>query len=271
MSSFIVELVSSASSEIYPQNSLSAFTNFLPEQLNLEGDWEVALLEISYPSLINNVTSGKFWYIHKNDKYQKTNNYVTQKDLEQFIPCRIEPGLYQSTDQILIALNENLKKNWKGNKKNFNLNWSVNQVSRKIDFELPHKDSLLVLGSPDLSAILGFPVNYCLDNTVTKSVFPTDILRFHSIMVYTDIIEYSVIGDTKAPILRGFPFEQRLSHDRISVTKVLNNSRFDNLQYRRLLKNSIHSIRIELRSQTGELIPFLSVGVTRLTLVFRQR
>ena len=60
MSSFIVELVSTASAEIYPQNTLSAFTNCLPEQLNLEGDWEVALLEISYPSLINNVTKGNF-------------------------------------------------------------------------------------------------------------------------------------------------------------------------------------------------------------------
>ena len=84
-------------------------------------------------------------------------------------------------------------------------------------------------------------------------------------MVYTDI-EYSI-----APFLRVLHLIKLLSHDGNSVTKVLNNSRFDNLQYRRLHKNSIQSIRIELRSQTGELIPFLSVVVTRVTLVFDQR
>ena len=149
-------MVSTASAEVYPQNTLSAFTNCLPEQLNLEGDWEVALLEISYPSLINNLTKGNFWYIHKNEKYPKTNHYVTQIELNQFISCTIEPGLYQSTDQILIAVNENLKKNWEGNKNNFNLSWSVNQITRKIDFTLPHKDSLSVFGNPDLNCILGF-------------------------------------------------------------------------------------------------------------------
>ena len=168
-------------------------------------------------------------------------------------------------------MNENLKKNWKGKKKNFNLNWSVNQIKRKIDFTLPHKDSLLVFGNPDLNCILDFPAYHILDNTVSTSIFPTDILKNDSIMDYTDIVEYSVIRDTIVPILRSFPFEQRLSHDRISITKTLNNALFDNLQYWRLLKNSIHSMMIELRSQTGELIPFVSVGVTRLTLIFRKR
>ena len=53
-------MVSSASSETYPQIFLSAFTKFLPKQRNLELDWEVVLLKISLPPLINNVTSGKF-------------------------------------------------------------------------------------------------------------------------------------------------------------------------------------------------------------------
>ena len=72
----------SAPFESYPQNSLSAFTNLLPEQQNPEGDWEVVLLKISYPSLINNVASGKFLYNQKIEKYHKTNNYLTQKDPE---------------------------------------------------------------------------------------------------------------------------------------------------------------------------------------------
>ena len=58
MDSFTIELVSIASSELFPDNTLSSFTNFLPVQVNLEGQWEVAISEISYPSMYQNVTDG---------------------------------------------------------------------------------------------------------------------------------------------------------------------------------------------------------------------
>ena len=58
MSSFTVELVSNASFDCYPNNTLSSFANFLPEQINLDGEWEVAITELSYPSLHQNITEG---------------------------------------------------------------------------------------------------------------------------------------------------------------------------------------------------------------------
>ena len=60
MDSFTKELISNASSELFPDFTLSSFTNFLPDQVNLEGQWEVAISEISYPSMYQNVTDGKF-------------------------------------------------------------------------------------------------------------------------------------------------------------------------------------------------------------------
>ena len=62
MDSFTVELVSNASGELFPDNTLSSFTNFLPEQVNLEGQWEVAFSEISYPSMYQNITEGKVMF-----------------------------------------------------------------------------------------------------------------------------------------------------------------------------------------------------------------
>ena len=45
-----VYLSSKASTkEHYPDNSASAFTTVLPEALDFQGDWEVALVELSYP------------------------------------------------------------------------------------------------------------------------------------------------------------------------------------------------------------------------------
>ena len=49
-------LVSNTSFNCYPNSSLSSFTNFLPEQLHLNGKWDVTISELSYPSLYQNVT-----------------------------------------------------------------------------------------------------------------------------------------------------------------------------------------------------------------------
>ena len=46
MDSFTIELVSNAFLNCYPNISLIFFTNFLPEQINLKGGWEVAISEI---------------------------------------------------------------------------------------------------------------------------------------------------------------------------------------------------------------------------------
>ena len=62
MESFTIELVSNASAQLFPDNTLSSFTNFLTEQLNLDGQWEVAISEKSYPSMYQNVTEGKFMF-----------------------------------------------------------------------------------------------------------------------------------------------------------------------------------------------------------------
>ena len=39
MNSFTIELASNASGELFPNNTLSSFTNFLPEQVNLAGQF----------------------------------------------------------------------------------------------------------------------------------------------------------------------------------------------------------------------------------------
>ena len=62
MESFTKEMVSNASAQLFPDKTLSSFTNFLPEQLNLEGQCEVAISEITDPSMYQNVTEEKFMF-----------------------------------------------------------------------------------------------------------------------------------------------------------------------------------------------------------------
>ena len=58
--------------------------------------------------------------------------------------------------------------------------------------------------------------------------------------------------------------------DIITTGQYMNYQTFSNLQFRPLLKNSFHSIHIDLRDTSGEKIPFVSVGITRLVLMFRK-
>ena len=53
MNEIMVHLVSSASMNIFPQNTLSSFKKYFNEEINLEGDWRVALTEIIFPAKIN--------------------------------------------------------------------------------------------------------------------------------------------------------------------------------------------------------------------------
>ena len=92
MDSFTIELVSNASGELFPDNTLSSFTDFLPEQVNLEGQWEVAISEISYPSMYQIKTEMKFKFF--DEKLSKTMSTYN-----------LEPGLNISITDIVAAMN----------------------------------------------------------------------------------------------------------------------------------------------------------------------
>ena len=56
----------------------------------------------------------------------------------------------------------------------------------------------------------------------------------------------------------------------MNTGQYINYQTFSNQQFRPLLKKSFHSIQIDLRDTSDEKIPFVSVGITRLVLMFRK-
>ena len=89
MDSFTIELVSNASGKSFLKNTLSSFTNFLPEQVNMEGQCEVAISERSYPSMYQIITEGKFKFF--DEKLSKsTSTYNLEPDQYTFITDIVE-------------------------------------------------------------------------------------------------------------------------------------------------------------------------------------
>ena len=98
-----------------------------------------------------------------------------------------------------------------------------------------------------------------------------DIVRIHSLMIYSNRVVYNIFGDTKVPLLRCLPFISKPKEgDFITFGQYTNYQTFSNLQFRPLLKNTFHTIQIDLRDTSGEKIPFVSVGISRLVFMFRK-
>ena len=113
MDSFTIELDSNASGDFFPNNTLSSFTNFLPEQVNLEGHWGVAISELSYPSMYQNIT-------------ERTFKFFEEKFLKSRSTYNLELGQYTSIKNIVEAMNTLIQE-----RKNHNETCITVKVSRR--------------------------------------------------------------------------------------------------------------------------------------------
>ena len=140
MEPFTVELVSNASGELFPIKTLSSCTNFLPEQVNLEGQLEVAISESSYPSMYQNITERKFkFFVEKVSKSTSTYN--------------LESGLYISVTDIVEAMNTVIQE--RNNHKETCITVKVSHRTQKIVILLENDTSVLAFCSTVLGHIFG--------------------------------------------------------------------------------------------------------------------
>ena len=152
----------------------------------------------------------------------------------------------------------------------------VSRRTQKVVIILANDTSGLAFCSTDLGHISGNNVGNQFGVLMKRKgphepQFAHDIVRIHSLMIYSVIVEYNIVGDTKAPLLRCFSFISKLKGgDIITTGQYMSYQTFSNLQFRPLLKNSFHSIHIDLKDPSGERIPFVSVGITRLVLMFKK-
>ena len=261
MESFTTELVSNASAQLFPDNTLSSFTNSVTEQLNLEGQWEVAVLEKSYPTMYQNVTEENFMFFDK--KLSNSSEFYY-----------LEPRLGPSITVIVEAMNTLIQE--KHNHSEICITVNLSQRTHNNENYLENKGSGLAFFTTDLRHTFGS--NFGIEFGVMlrgkgphKREFAYDIVRIHSLMTYTDLIEYNIVGDTKTALLRCSPFISMLkAGDIITTGQYMKYQTFTNLQFRPLFKSSFHSIHIDLRDTSGKKIPFVSVGFTRLVLMFRK-
>ena len=132
----------------------------------------------------------------------------------------------------------------------------MSRRTQKVESYLANEGSSLAFFSTDLGLIFGSIVGKEFGVMLRgkgphKPEFAYDIVRIHSLMIYTDLIEYNIVGGTTAPLLRCFSFISKLkSGDIITTGQYMNYQTFSNLQFRPLLKSSFHSVHIHLSDRS---------------------
>ena len=212
-------------------------------------------------SMYQNITEGKF-------------KIIDEKLSKSTTTYNLEPSLYTSITDIVEAMNTVIQE--KNNHYETCITVKVSRRTQKVVIMLANDTSRLAFCSTNLGHIFGNNVGnefgvLMIGKGPHGPEFAHDIVRMHLLIIYTDLVEYNIVGDTKAPLLRCFPFIPKLKgEDNLKTGQYMNYQTFSNLQFRPLLKNSFHSMHIDLRDPSGEKIPIVSVGIFGLVLMFRK-
>ena len=191
--------------------------------MNLDAKWEVPILELSYPSMYQNATVGNLFY---DDKLSKTlSERLTILNLDCVPPYDIVEAMNTLTQE-------------KNNHRDTSIKIKVCRVTQKVKVYLANEESSLAYFSTDVGHIFGGEVRNDLGirmrgKSLHEPIFAYDIVRIQSLMIYTDNVEYSSVGDPNAPSLRYFPFISKLkSGDIITTGKDLNYQIFSSFQFK---------------------------------------
>ena len=141
------------------------------------------------------------------------------------------------------------------------LYFEYNNISQRVKLFRHPEAKILVQLSTKLQRMLGFetfPQNF---DTITAREVIDIFDGEHYIFVYSNVLEHRIVASQMVPLLRILP---------VSATGDLHNVQtFQNLHYFKARKQVFTSLEIDLRSLTGEKIPFQR-GQIILTLHFRK-
>ena len=220
-----VQLVSSASMDIFPEDTLVNFKNFFNEEISLEDDWRVVSSETIFPSRINQVNSTRII------KYSSEGNKNHQRSIQSGAVLKpykrqtllINAGSYENLENLMKTIKAATGLNKISHQYNKITGGLVLFFGKNEGITFPDKEIPSFLGfggiKDDSSTHIGYRIidsfnNFAKSDGEAKAFvadYPFDLLAGKQlIFVYSNIIEYQHIGDTKTPLLRFIGSKRRL-------------------------------------------------------------
>ena len=248
--SFYVTLPSNSSRREFPDNSLTHYTTKLRNPIKLEGQYEVSLVEMIYP---------------KNWKYRNDANIrlYQNNNSNEFTIIKVQFFVNETLKELLARLN-NL----------FSISDTAAEIeyhdqSGKIFILLPENAKLVF--EDGIESVFGFnnfeftgslKENKELIVFYSENVVNSKLNNINSLYIYTDIVEYQIVGDVNAPLLQVVSTGNEANS---LIEKI-----YDSPHYIPVMRSNIETIEIDIRSDLGEKIQFQS-GQVIIKLHFRRK
>ena len=294
-SQFQVTLPSNASISTYPDNRPSDFTVKLPSKIRLNGEWEVAIMDIQYPNSGQNiqedVTIALLYHSQPETKLDEADKPLMTELKKTFGPFlaanpsqfanpyeldyfTIPAGHYQSIQHFLERMNKEMEDVYtrvmgKKTDAKTKLQFHWDEATDRVIGTKAQPAITIMTQNPILSQVLG--TNLKKDSAILWTNFNKSFIGINSpqleilssMFVYTNIIKYQLVGDKECPLLGVVPIKGTFREQTFWP--------FNPPYYIPLTNNEIDSINIKLCTDTGKPFPLLRNGKVICRLHFRRR
>lgn len=277
-SDFYVHLPSNINDPLFRDNTTAHFRTPLPENVNLDTKWEVALVSIRYTHSWYNIAF-PLTIFHVRAKMRRGKG--NRRDISF-----LTEGYYHTTQELVDELNEK-KPDWLKSMFSFNDKDQRFTLWLKRNEKIAlHKSLQKMLGfnqacrfydlnfGGDSSAVVEDEDGFCVTTPDDRSAGTAASIKitgdraanlhsgFDDIYVYTNLISNQIVGNTTAPLLRTVHINSKAGES-VQTT-------FQELHYIPLQSDTNKIIEIKLCNSLGNLVPF-EYGDCLIKLHFRKR
>lgn len=278
MNDFYLTLLSDSSLDIFPTNKQNSFTVRLDHPINInEENWEVALVEIMTSAQVLNISEENnfFYLVFLDPSYIRRHGFENVTEM-----CRntnacdkvkliIPPGNYVSPSHLAQEMQSSINAFENGLLEHVNVGIGVvfDENSKRMKIICQDERQTRLQFSKEFGKLLGLNPSLFgkpIGNEKDSFIFNADLNAPHdTFFIYSDIADFTNVGDVKAPILRIVPF----NHTKYSTYF---HTELKNLHYVPVAKSFIDQVHISIKTATGKSVPFMT-GKSLVKLHFRHK
>jgi len=253
-------------------NKTSQFRVHLPQELDLEGAWDVALVDIVYPYSWNNVpdpsdTLTGYYLETSDDNFKVTvphGNYQTISDLLSGMASAHALGIHLWQKLTAEEKDSEKKKKTAASTIPPTILFEFDPTVTRVTIDFINARVQHVQFTPHLAYMLGFKdtlVKY--SETKVMAEYPPDLRGgIDGLFIYLDIIENQIVGNVMAPLLQIVPVE---GHYGSLIQKT-----FYSPHYLNVLSKKVSTLEVDIKNDLNRHINF-NFGKVIMKLHFQRR
>lgn len=210
--------------ELYPNNSLTKFRVRLPQEFHLK-NWEVAMLNMTYPSNVRHVKREKIVYMKLSTNYDPDKSRTLSWDLMDYNNARqfiraVDTSIEEDDFYGKII---SMKKIKKGEERGFYQFWSANYSDHYDDWDDEQHYVQIIFsegftkafGQMERQEVLWFRKGMAVTLHGVPNILPLQSPPSTVGMVYCDVVQPSPVSQILAPLLQIVPIKAKNHNDNV--------------------------------------------------------